>query len=676
MVEHEVKKKTRVYGTVAALSAIVLVAMIYTFGQAPVIFPSIELPTVSAMKTFSSYDELKSYIVANAEGPYYGYQGGPLDSKFFGGVSWQRGVAPMPAPEQPAQTLGPPSDSSSSYTMYTEPYSTTNIQVAGVDEADIVKTDGKYIYMISSESIDLGYWGSSMQNVIFIVKADPRDARVVSKITLDNNTYPAGLFLSRDNGRLVVLASQYHPYAYDPYRSEQKGMVHRSDVDTFVNIYDISDRAYPVLVRNFTISGSYFNSRMIGDYVYAVVSQPANIVENAVTLPMVYEKTGGSEIPPSNVYYSDAAYYGSIESNYFTFTTFLSLNILDDAQQPTNMTVMMGGASNMYVSMNNIYITYPTYNEQGQYSSIYRVRINGSELNFEAKGSVPGYILNQYSMDEYNEHFRIATNWFGGTKMNNVYVLNMSLGVVGRLEGLAEGENLHSVRFMGDRVYLVTFKKTDPLFVIDLSKPADPKVLGELKIPGYSDYLHPYDGTHLIGVGKETVEAEQGDFAWYQGLKLSLFDVSNVNNPVQLAKYVIGDRGTDSIALSEPKAFLFDKSKNLLVIPVNLAIIDVPMEQRTSSTYGNMVWQGAYVFTVTLNGGFVLKGNVTHIDNTTPVTTPWGEVVTGTSAIQYGYNNWVSRSLYIGNTLYTVSNAMVKLNNLVDMKQIAEVTLA
>jgi uncharacterized secreted protein with C-terminal beta-propeller domain len=192
----------------------------------------------------------------------------------------------------------------------------------------------------------------------------------------------------------------------------------------------------------------------------------------------------------------------------------------------------------MYVSQDNLYVTYPLWTAQGDYSSIYRVAINGLQLSFEAKGSVPGSLLNQYSLDEYKGYLRLATNWQGitteaintqrGTQMNNVYVLDPTLTVTGKLEGLAQKENLHSVRFMGDKCYLVTFQKTDPLFVIDVSSSGNPSVLGELKIPGYSDYLHPYGQTHLIGLGKETVEADEGNFAWYQGLKLALFDVTDV----------------------------------------------------------------------------------------------------------------------------------------------------
>jgi len=639
VVQKEITKKTRIYGTVATLSAIVLVALIYTFGAAPVIFN----PTVSPIKTFSSYEELKNFLIANTQGYSY-YVGGPIDSKFFG----ERGISILPPPvPAPAQAYNLGSEQS---------YSTTNIQVAGVDEADVVKTDGTYIYVIA-------------KNNVYILKAyPPGEAAVLAKIVF-NNTYLAGMFISQDGNKLAVFGSQYDVYVYNGVRSyivEPYGYGYYSEnVKTFINVYDISNKANPVFARNFTMSGSYFNSRMIGNYVYAVVSQPAYVVNETVILPKVYSKDKATDIAASEIYYAD------VVDNYFGFTTFVGLNIADDAQEPANMTIMTGGASCMYVSLNNIYVTYPSSDGQGV--AIYRVHINENTMTFEAQGKVPGSVLNQYSMDEYNGYFRLATtSWTNGAQQNNVYVLNMSLAVVGKLENLATGENLHSARFMGDKCYLVTFKKTDPLFVIDLSQPANPRVLGLLKIPGYSDYLHPYDETHLIGVGKETVEAEQGDFAWYQGLKLSLFDVSNVNEPKQLSKYVIGDRGTDSPVLSDPKAFLFDKSRNLLVIPVNLAEIDKTAVAPGPSAYGTMVWQGVYVFRLTLNDGFVLKGRVTQMEINA------SSYPTFRSSDFYWMNSdyWISRALYIGNTLYTVSNGRVQLNSLENMALIAKLDLS
>ena len=670
MVQKEVKKKTKIYGTVAVLSAIVLVTMVYAVGAPQILYPPSQTPSVSGMKTFSSFDELKNYLTTNSqEGSMY--RGGPLDTKFFS--SSRSMPTPMPA-QSSALGLGA---TENVYSMDNS-YSTTNIQVAGVDEADIVKTDGQYIYTISNtQSINPYYYDGSYSQAnkaIYIVNADPQNVKVVAKISLDNNTEPAGLFLSSDGNKLVVLASKYQTYSYGMGLRATDVMLapYHSDVYSFINVYDISNKATPVLTRNFTVSGSYFNSRMIGNYVYTVVSQPAIVYNNLVSLPVVYEGKTEVDLTPTAVYYAD-----STQSSYFTFTSFYGIDILNDQQQPTNMTVMMNGASTMYVSPSNIYVTYPTWTDAGEYTSIYRVSINGLQLNFEAKGNVPGTVINQYAMDEYSGNFRVATNWQElDSKINNVYVLNQNLTTIGKLEGLGQNENLHSVRFMGDKCYLVTFKKTDPLFVIDLSQPTNPTVLGELKIPGYSDYLHPYDETHLVGVGKEAVEAQQYDFAWYQGLKLSLFDVTNVKNPVQLANYVIGDRGTDSPVLNDPKAFLFDKSRNLLVIPVSLAIVDKSLldqyGESKASAYGQTVWQGAYVFSLTLDGGFTLKGTVTHLDS--KLLNDQGQL-----ANSYDYyntqNQWIMRALYIGNTLYTISNDEMKLNNLTDMTQIAQVKL-
>jgi inhibitor of cysteine peptidase len=671
MVQKEVNKKTSIYGIVAVLSAIVLISMVYVFGS-PGILPQSQAPTgvlsnpaVSGMRTFQSTEELENYLVNSAQqGNTYYWQG-------TGGLS---AFAPSAISDPRASA---------------EDYSTTNIQVAGVDEADTVKTDGQYIYTISTSQYSgyYYYYGYSSQtsNSVYIISADPQNAKVVSKISFDNYTTPEGLFLSQNTSRLVVISSKYEPYP----ETSTNGMVAPYYYDTgstSINIYDISNKANPVLTRNFTVSGSYFNSRMIGDYVYAVTSQSAWVYNGVVTLPVVYSRNGeASSVSPSTIYYSDMN-----ESNYYSFTSFYGIDVTDDQQQPTNMNVLLSGASTMYVSAGNIYVTYPTWDNGTQLTSIYRVKIDGLQLSFEAQGSVPGYTINQYAMDEYNGNLRIATNvnsypivTFGGTasvtsfqsnQTNNVYVLNQNLTVIGKLEGLAQGENLHSVRFMGDRCYLVTFVKTDPLFVIDVSQPQNPTVLGELKIPGYSDYLHPYDETHLIGVGKEAVAADEGNFAWYQGLKLAFFDVSNVNNPVQMSNYVIGDRGTDSAVLSDPKAFLFDKEKNLLVIPVNLALVsEANKQQQGSSAYGDMVWQGAYVFSLSENGNFVLKGTVTHLNAT--LLNSEGHL-TNYSDYYNSENQWITRSLYIGNTLYTISNTEVKLNSLTNMSQSAEINLA
>jgi len=316
----------------------------------------------------------------------------------------------------------------------------------------------------------------------------------------------------------------------------------------------------------------------------------------------------------------------------------------------------------MYVSENNIYLTYSTYKiqTQTQATGIHRINIDKGEIDYQASGQVPGYVLNQFSMDEYEGYFRIATtDWAEWASRNNVYILNMDLDTIGSVEDLAPGETIHSARFMGNRCYLVTFKKIDPLFVIDLTNPTSPEVLGQLKVTGYSDYLHPYDETHIIGIGKETIEGEGGDFAWYQGIKISLFDVTDVTEPKEIAKYEIGDRGTDSPILRDHKAFLFDRERNLLVIPVTVAKIDPTQYpgEVPAWTCGEFVWDGAYVFSISLEG-LELRGTVTHLPN---------------SYYQPTYS--IQRSLYIDNVLYTVSELKIKMNSLTDLDSISEINL-
>jgi uncharacterized secreted protein with C-terminal beta-propeller domain len=667
MVQKEVKKKTRIYGASAVLLATVLVSMVYVIGSSPLILPS-GSPAVGGMMVFSSNQELVNYLNTANNGQYPGYYGGALDARFLGIQS----VVPTGA----AGTTGATKGSESSNSLSAADHSTTNIQVQGVDEADTVKNDGQYIYTISNQYSYYDYSSSNTHNV-YIVSADTQNPKVVAKINLGNDTQPAGLFLSSDSSKLVVIASKYQTYyaTREDIASSEPAILpyYSSNVYTFLYVYDISNKAQPTLTRNFTATGSYFNSRMIGDNVYAIVSQTAWVYNDLPSVPKVYDDGVEYAASPTSIYYADN------NDTSYSFTSFYGLNVKDDAASATNMTVLMGGASAMYVSPSNIYITYSGWDETtGQYNAIYRVAINGLQLSLQAQGSVPGYIINQYAMDEYNGYFRVATNYWSykestSSQINNVYVLNQNLAITGKLEGLAPNENLHSARFMGNKCYLVTYQSVDPLFVIDLSDTTNPKVLGELKIPGYSDYLHPYDETHLIGVGKDSDLTDDDTTAYYQGIKIALFDVSNVNKPTEISNVVIGDRGTQSEALDDPKAFLFDKSKNLLVIPISLAVVsEQDKAAYGSSAYGQTVWQGAYVYTITENG-LQLRGTVTHL-NATQLNAE--SQLKEPNSYWETQNQWITRSLYIGNTLYTISSGQIKLSNLSDLSAIATVNLA
>jgi uncharacterized secreted protein with C-terminal beta-propeller domain len=286
---------------------------------------------------------------------------------------------------------------------------------------------------------------------------------------------------------------------------------------------------------------------------------------------------------------------------------------------------------------------------------VHKIAIKDGTITYITKGEVPGTLDNQFSMDEYNNNLRLATTssvytQSGQYTYNNVFVLDGKMTTIGSLTHIAEQESIYSTRFIGDRLYMVTFKRIDPFFVIDLSSPENPKILGKLKIPGYSDYLHPYDATHIIGIGKETTTTDWGGVST-SGVKLALFDVSDVANPKQLDKVQIGDAGSDSAALTDHHAFLFDKAKNLLVIPV-MAVSTSQVTKGDYYTTRQQVWYGAYVFGLTPQTGFTLRGTVQH----------------GTGDNGYYYygssTSDVKRSLYIGNVLYTMSSKQIKANSL------------
>jgi len=585
---------------------------------------------------FTSYGELQEFVATKAEYKQFSWGFSRGDVFLAAGSAENADSAPAPA---------------------VSGHSTTNIQVAGVDEADIVKTDGEYIYLASG-------------NKTIIVKAYPSEqAEVLSEIELGGTVI--GIFINGD--RLVVFEEETPYYAYYGvgWDSAEKFYMPYISPKMYIKVYDVSDRESPQLQRELSTNGQYVSSRMIGDYAYVVVNEPVYEQDDEVNLPKIGSSGNETEIPATEIYYSDVADY------YYMYTTIIAINTQNDGQEPTSETILLGASSNLYVSTDNVYLTFPVWGgdvvepwgiQSSERTSIHRIRIEGGEMEYVASGEVPGMVLNQFSMDEYDGYFRVATTTHGEKPLSNVYVLNMALNITGSLpEGLAPGETIYSARFMGERCYVVTFRNIDPLFVIDLSNPDAPKVLGELKITGYSSYLHPYDETHIIGIGKETV-AEREDFAWYQGVKISLFDVSDVSNPREISKYEIGDRGTDSPVLWDHKAFLFDKQRNLLVMPVLEAKINATQypEGVTSSAYGQPVWQGAYVFDISIDDGLQLRGKITHVEN---ITDPEQDYY-------YYYSPFaVERSLYIDNVLYTISHAKIMMNNLESLDYIDQVEL-
>jgi uncharacterized secreted protein with C-terminal beta-propeller domain len=294
---------------------------------------------------------------------------------------------------------------------------------------------------------------------------------------------------------------------------------------------------------------------------------------------------------------------------------------------------------------------------------IHKISIDKEKIEYVAKGTVPGRLLNQFSMDQNGDRFRVAvtteiyTQYEGTIRSNAVYVLDEQLNIVGELEEIAPDESIFSARFMGDRLYLVTFQQIDPFFVIDLSSDT-PKILGELKIPGFSNYLHPYDEEHVIGVGRDTKEIESNRVKQL-GIKISLFNVADVNNPKVVDDFVIGDGSTQSEALYNHKAFFFDKTREVLSIPISADIesLDITTSSKMFAPDYNR-WSGFYVFDLNKTDGISSKGTITHSDSDTRY---------------YGMNN--ARTFYIDDVLYTASQGYLKMNSFDGLNEVNSIKL-
>ena len=296
---------------------------------------------------------------------------------------------------------------------------------------------------------------------------------------------------------------------------------------------------------------------------------------------------------------------------------------------------------------------------------VYRFSVYGGSVTYLNKGSVPGGILNQFSMDEYNKYFRLVTTSYDQKtyrEKNGLYILDGAMEIVGKIEDIAPGERIYSARFMGERAFMVTFKTVDPLFAIELSDPYNPKLLGALKIPGYSNYLHPYDENHLIGFGKDTVVDAYGN-AYYTGMKISLFDITDMTNPIEMFVESIGDRGTDSELLNNHKALLFSKEKNLLAFPVSVYESRQRATDGQMPAYGSFKFAGAYVYDISLESGFSLRGQLSHMSaEDTLKSSDWGG----------NYESYIKRLLTIGERLYAASDGMLTSHDLATLELAGE----
>lgn len=439
-----------------------------------------------------------------------------------------------------------------------ETRSNTNIQVENVDEGDIVKTDDKYIYYLSK------------QRLIIINAENAETSGKIAEINFkEENFYPIEIYVQ--NNKLALIGN----IAYNEnlkMSTEMQDISEAPKSKTGIIIYDITDRSNPKEIRNVTLEGSYITSmsRMIDENIYFAVSE--NIYGYDISCKSIEELNENDYMPK----YTDTAIsneekcisydkiYNLDETEDANYLILVGININGDNE--ADIQTFLGAGTYLYSSEKNMYIA----TNEVEYDENYKVintktklmkfELNNGKIIYKAKGKVEGSVNNQFSMDENGDNFRIATTigeiWSNQNTSNNLYVLNDKLEEIGKIEGLAEGEKIYSVRYMGSKAYVVTFKQTDPFWVIDLSDATNPQILGEVQLPGYSVYLHPYDEKHIIGFGYDT--KENGTRVTNNGLKLVMFDVSDFTNPQVVFQIAVGDsKYTYSELLYNHKSAIF-----------------------------------------------------------------------------------------------------------------------
>jgi len=620
------------YNKSAVIVALIMLAAGVTAGISTVamIGNSAQGQNQDKMPSFTSYNELASFLdyATGGSKDYYQFSGSPT-----GNLDSTQGAEIAPQSRD---------------------YSKTNVQVEGIDEGDIVKTDGTYIYKASSDSVAIiqAYPPGNMSVVAWINASDL--AVYVNETSKKLEGYNvgvsiSGLFIAPE--RLIVISTVYfwQEYYYGGgYRalslaeSSPMGGWTQSTEQTVLFIYDTKDIQEPALLEFFGMSGYPLTSRMQGDVIYSV-SQLYVWKDEArgYEVPAVSEGAEASAVAISDIHYDpetkDPGYYLNI----------LAVNLTE--LKSKSISVVAGWASTIYKSPESLYLTIEKWpatpapvmerfpmaieyeDEEIPVTTIYKVDVDGLSMHISEKGDVKGVLHNQFSMDEKDGYLRVATSsglW--QDRRNAVYVLDGNLSVIGAIEDIAVNETIQANRFVGDRLYLVTFRQVDPLFVIDLSVPTAPSILGELTIPGFSSYLHPVDEDHILGIGTEGSSA-----------KISLFDVSDPAAPVEMSKYLVGNYSSTSAGW-EHKAVMFDAGKELLVIPI--------------STYDYDTWNttsGFFVFRVSVDEGISLRGVIGH----------------GNSSYYFSSDE---RALYIEDCLYTISGTVVKANLISDLTEVGE----
>ncbi len=512
----------------------------------------------------------------------------------------------------------------------TDNFSKTNVQVSKVDEADIVKTDGEYIYYISEQKV-------------YIIKAN--NLKILSKIEIEEKNerfYPKELYIKEN--RLVILGNSQEFFEEKKRRNTQEtidtSLIYSSRMAKALT-YDISNKSNIKLIRTVGLDGNYIQSRRIGDNIYFISNKTPYYdtkMEDDILLPCVKDTNSTQE--KKTIPCTDIAYFKDTES--YNYMIVAGFNIYDNKE--VNTETFFGASDTIYASEENLYITQQIY-KSGFLSDkseniIYKFNMKASQIQLQCKANIDGYLNNQFSMDEFDGKLRIATTSYDKENTTNqLFILDENLKEIGAIKDLAKGEKIYSVRFLGEVGYIVTFEQIDPLFVIDLSNPRNPVVKGQLKIPGYSSYLHPYDETHIIGIGYNTKSNGYGGVT-KGSMKMSMFDVSDLENPREMFNISIGQAYVDSEIIYNHKALFYNKDKELIGFPVN-----------SYNYYDKEYRDGFAIFKIDLDKGFEKVGDIK----------------------QDTYD--IDRAIYIEDKFYTLSQKQVIIYDLNTFEKIKQLNL-
>ena len=541
-------------------------------------------------------------------------------------------------------------------------YSETNNQVVGVDEMDNVLTDGKYIYTINEGGVQIV--------LAYTVVDGPDVLSLYKTLEYTNDTcdgyrfYPQGMYV--DENHLVVIGNEYTWECQEYTDGEDKPAEDTSyDYDIYwrgsntlkVLVYDKTNNFE--LQDEYTMNGYLIGTRKIDNDLYIVTNNYIPFYDEDLNIDDYLSKYTVNGVETVTLY-EDIIYIEGSSPN--SFTTFYGIDL--DTSKVDMETVLGDSGYNLYVSNENMYLVGAVYYfwpmvdyvdvENPVYeteTAIMKITIDNGEVEYANTGTVNGYTLNQFSMDEHNGYLRIATTsgWVGKYINNRLYILDEELNKVAVLENLGKpGETIKATRFVGDYAYLVTFERTDPFYVINLSDPENPAVEGELLIPGFSTYLQPLNENYMLGIGF-------GDNSGgTQGLKISIYDITDKANPVIFDEVIFDYSefgwGYSTVTYNH-KDLLVSLDKGIIALPFSTYSYN---ENDFSYSYSS----GILVYNIDLVDGFTFNGFVSHSV----------EFANEESA----YDVYVYKSKFIDDYFYTISNKYVKVSTIEDTETILD----